>query len=162
MSNLHFQDCDQTIIFEGSEGMTLVFDGVPGPQGEADKRIGGALLTDPGAGLMVTGTSVAIMRIPSDLNGMALVEVGACCHTAGNSGATGVQIRRVRAGVSVNMLSTQITIDANETDSSTAATPAVINSANRSVQTGDQIHFDITSVSSGSVGVFVSFTFDTV
>lgn len=33
MSNLQFQDCDQTIVFEGGEGMTLVFDGVPGPQG---------------------------------------------------------------------------------------------------------------------------------
>lgn len=162
MSNLQFQDCDQTIVFEGSEGMTLVFGGVPGPQGEADKRIGGVLLTDPNAGLMITGNSVAIMRIPSDLNGMSLVEVGACCHTAGNSGTTGVQIRRIRSGASVNMLSTQITIDANETDSSTAATPAVINSSNRSVQTGDQIHFDITSVSSGAIGVFVSFTFDNV
>lgn len=162
MSSIQFQDCEQTIVFEGSEGMTLVFDGVPGPKGEADKRIGGVLLTDPNAGLMLPGTSLAILRIPSALNGMALVEVGACCHTAGNSGTTGVQIRRVRAGVSVDMLSTGITIDANETDSSTAAIPAVINSANRSVQTGDQIHFDITAVSSGSVGVFVSFTFDTV
>lgn len=161
MSVINFQDCDHTIVFEGDD-MELEFGGVPGPQGEADKRIGGVLLTDPLAALMTIGTTKAVLRIPADLNGMALVSVGACCTTAGNSGATTVQIRRVRAGVSVDMLSTAITIDANETDSSTAATAAVINASNRVVQTADQIHFDITSVSSGAVGVFVSFTFDNV
>lgn len=139
--------------------------GAPGPQGppgEADKRIGGVLLSDPQAVVLLTGNSKAVLRVPTDLNGMALVEVGACCTTAGSSGVTTVQMRRVRAGVSVDMLSTAITIDANETDSSTAATAAVINASNRTVQTADQIHFDITSVSSGALGVFVSFTFDEI
>lgn len=158
---IQFVEEPTTIQFVG-EDVTLVFSDVPGPQGEADKRIGGVLLTDPKAGIMSANTSVAIMRIPTDLNGMALVEVGACCNVAGTIGTTSVQIRRVRAGASVNMLSTELTIDANETDSSTAATASAIESTNRVVLTGDQIHFDITSVSTGSVGLFVSFTFDNI
>lgn len=153
----------EVVVEYGPDEITLNFDGVlEGPQGEADKRIGGVLLTDPGAVLVTTGNTKAILRIPQDLNGMALVSVGACCATPGTSGQTTVQMRRVRAGASVDMLSTAITIDANETDSATAATAAVISASNAAVQTADQIHFDITSVSTGALGVFVSFTFDNI
>lgn len=159
-TTIQFVEEPTTVQFLGDD-LSLVFSDVPGPKGEADKRIGGVLLGDPNAGVFIAANSKAVLRIPADLTGMSLVEVGACCTTAGTSGATTIQYRRVRAGASVDMLSTLLTIDANETDSATAATAAVINPANAAVQTADQIHFDITSVSTGSLGVFVSFTFDT-
>ena len=147
---------EDVITFEFTEGL-------PGPQGEADKRMGGVLLSDPNAALFLAGNTKAFIRIPVELNGMSLVTVGASCSTAASSGLTTIQYRRVRAGVAdVDMLSTPITIDANEIDSATAATPPVINAANRTVQTGDQIHFDVDTAGTGVLGVFVSFTFDTI
>jgi hypothetical protein len=46
------------------------------------------------------------------------------------------------------MLSTVITIDSGETDTSTAAAAAVIDTANDDVATGDRIRIDIDAVSS--------------
>ena len=147
---------EDSITFEFTEGLT-------GPQGEADKRMGGVLLSDPNAALFSAGNTKAFIRIPVELNGMSLVTVGASCSTAASSGLTTIQYRRVRAAVAdVDMLSTPITLDAGEIDSATAATPPVINAANRLVQTGDQIHFDVDTAGTGVLGVFVSFTFDTI
>ena len=137
--------------------------GTQGPPGEADKRMGGVLLSDPNAALFSAGNTKAFIRIPIELNGMSLVTVGASCSTAASSGLTTIQYRRVRAAVAdVDMLSTPITLDANEIDSATAATPPVINASDRLVQTGDQIHFDVDTAGTGVLGVFVSFTFDTI
>lgn len=132
--------------------------------GNTDRRarVGGVLLGDPQGQVFAPGATKAIVRIPPELNGMSLTSVGACCTTAGATGTTSIQFRRVRSGGSVDMLSTSITIEAGETDSLTAATQAVINAANRGVQSGDQIHFDVSSVGAGALGVFVSFTFKLV
>ena len=48
------------------------------------------------------------------------------------------------------MLSTLLTIDAGENDSSTAATPAVINGSANTVNDGNVIRFDIDQIGSGS------------
>ena len=151
-----FEFLDESVTFEFSEG-------VPGQQGEADKRMGGVLLSDPGAAILTTGNSKAFIRIPIELNGMTLVTVGASCSTAASSGITEIQYRRVRtAAADVDLLSAPITLDVGEIDSATAAVPPVINSGVAMVQTGDQIHFDIDSVGTGALGIFVSFTFDTI
>ena len=132
-----------------------------GPRGETDRRrIGGVMLSQPGAASPSIGDGKAYLRIPSEMNSLRLTAVGASCTSAGTSGATSVQLRRVRAGVGVDMLSTPITIDANETDSSTAAVAAVIDTNNDDVQTGDQVFFDLDAVSSGARGLYISFTFN--
>lgn len=142
---------DEEFVFE--------FDGVlPGPVNP--RRLGGVLLSTPGGSSPTTGDGKALIRIPEEMNGLRLTAVGASCSTAGSAGTTSVQLRRVRAGVGVDMLSTPVTIDANETDSSTAATAAVIDAANDDVQTGDQIFFDLDSVSAGARGLYISFTFN--
>lgn len=152
---------DNVSVVIENDAITLTLpSGSIGPQGEADKRIGGVLLSDPSAGTLTGGDTKAFIRIPADLDGMVLVDVGAACSTSASSGTTTIQYRRVRAGVSVDMLSTTVTIDANQQDSSTAAVAAVINSANREVLEGDQIHFDLDTVGTGCLGLFVSFTFD--
>lgn len=137
--------------------------GPQGPPGEADKRMGGCLLGDPLAATFHPGISKAVLRIPDELAGMSLFLVGACCSSAASAGTTTIQYRRVRAGsADASMLSTLISIEPGETDSLTAAVQPVINPANRLVAAGDQIHFDVLTVGTGAVGVFVSFTFKTL
>ena len=56
------------------------------------------------------------------------------------------------------MLSTKITIDSTETSTTTAATPAVINTSNDDVATGDIIYLDVDAVQTtkakgGAVGL---------
>ena len=52
------------------------------------------------------------------------------------------------------MLSTPITIDLNEKDSSTAATPSVT-SSNNSISTGDVIRIDVDAVATNTLGLEV-------
>lgn len=118
------------------------------------------LVTDPNGDALTTGNGKAYVRIHPIVNGMNLVTVGASVSTASSSGAITIQIRRVRAGSPVDMLSTPITIDASETDSTTATAP-VIDTANDDVQTADQIYVDVDAAGSGAKGLFVSLTFQT-
>lgn len=92
-----------------------------------------------------TGDGKFFFRVPSTINGWNLISVAAQVYTAGTTGSQTIQIRRTRSGSSVDMLSTPITIDTTETDSSTAAA-AVINTSNDDVATGDRIAVDIDAV----------------
>ena len=124
----------------------------------------GCIMISPsisGAPTLTTGTSKAVVRVASDLNGLILAEVGAGVTEVSSSGAVTVQMRRVRNGVSVNMLTTVITIDQGEYDSTTATAP-VINTANDDVLTGDQIHFDVLTAGANVRGLVVSFTFQPI
>ena len=91
------------------------------------------------------GAGDLFWRVPSVLNSYNLVAVAAQVQTAGVTGTTDVQIRNVTQAA--DMLSTKITIDSTETDSSTAATPAVIDGANDDVATADQLRIDVDAVS---------------
>ena len=95
--------------------------------------------------------------VPVELNGMNLVSVGAHVFTASTSGLPTIQI--FNATDSVDMLSTGITIDANEKDSSTATTAAVINTANDDVATGDEIRIDCDVAGTGTTGLEVRLGF---
>jgi hypothetical protein len=119
----------------------------------------GILVSDPNGSAITTGDGKAYIRIPSRINGFNLTEVAASVSTVSSSGLVTVQIRRVRSGTPVDMLSTAITIDANETDSSTAATAAVINTSNDDIATADQIYIDIDGAGTGTKGLFVTLTF---
>lgn len=89
------------------------------------------------------GAGDVFIPIPIEMNGMNLVSVGAQVQTAGTTNTLDVQIARIRSGTPADMLSTKITIDSTEIDSSTAATPAVINGSNDDVNTGDQLRIDV-------------------
>lgn len=91
------------------------------------------------------GDGAAYFRVPSSLNGMNLVAVAARVITAGTTGTTDIQINNVTQAA--DMLTTKLTIDSGETDSSTAATAAVIDAANDDVATGDLIRIDVDAVS---------------
>ena len=117
----------------------------------------GILVTDPDGDVLFTGDNKAYFRVPAQMNGYLLSAVAASVSTVSSSGAVDVQVRNVTAAA--DMLTTSLTIDASETDSSTAATPAVIDTANDDVSTGDQIAIDIDGAGTGSKGLYISLTF---
>lgn len=92
-----------------------------------------------------TGDAKAFFRIPAELNGMNLTGVAASVYTAGTTNTTDIQIRNKTQ--TADMLTTKLTIDSGETDSSTAATAAVIDTGNDDVATGDIIAIDVDAVS---------------
>ena len=115
---------------------------------------------------LTTGDGKAYFRIPIDLDGMDLVQVGAQVGSAqSTSGTPTVQLTRLRAATAggarsaADMLSTEITIDANEWDSKDASTSPVIDTSNDDVATGDLIRVDVDSAGTGTKGLFVSLGF---
>ena len=98
--------------------------------------------TDLAVGDKAGGTA---FRVPPEMNGWNLVGVAAHVETAGTTGTTDIQIRNVTQ--TADMLSTKITIDSGETDTSSAATAAVIDTNNDDVATADKIAIDIDAIS---------------
>lgn len=102
-----------------------------------------------------TGDGKFYFVVPEELNGMVLVGVRAQVVTAGTTNATNVDLARCAtaatgnacSGTVVDMLSTNITIDSGENSTDTAATPAVIDTANDDVATGQIIRVDVDAVS---------------
>ena len=116
------------------------------------------LVTDPQGAAIATGDGKAYFRVNEYLNGMNLITVGASVSTGSSSGALTIQVRRVRSGSPVDMLSTPITIDVSETDSSTAAA-AVINTSNDDLATADQIFVDIDAAGTDAKGLCITLVF---
>ena len=98
------------------------------------------------------GNGITAFTIPLALNGLVLSavsgEVGAHVYTAGVTGTTDVMIHNLTQAT--DMLTTAITIDAGETDSSTAEAAPVVDTDNNTVSTADVIRFDIDAISSGT------------
>src|SRR5690606_16625741 len=107
---------------------------------------------------LTTGDGKNFYRIPATLNGWRIVAVAAHVTTASSSGAPAFQIHNVTE--SVDVLSTALTIDPNEKDASTAATPAAINTSNNTVATGDELRFDCDTAGTGTKGASVEVTFE--
>jgi hypothetical protein len=119
-------------------------------------RVAQVLVTDPAGDALVTGDGQAFLLVPSQLNGRNITSVAAAVTTQSSSGAVTVQVARVRGGTPVDVLSTALTIDANETTSYTAATPAVINTSNDDLATGDLLRIDVDGAGTGAKGLIVS------
>ena len=92
---------------------------------------------------METGDAKAWFRVPKELVGMKLVDIAGANYTAGTTGTNDTQIRNKTQAE--DLLSTKLTIDSEETDSSTAATPAVIGT-HTALAEGDIIAVDIDAV----------------
>lgn len=113
----------------------------------------------PGGSQVPVGDGKAQFLVTEELNGMNLVRAAAAVTTVSSSGTPTYQVRRQRSGTDVDMLSTKITIDANEKTSYTAATPNVINTTNDDVLTGDLIFPDKDVIGTGENGDIVALTF---
>jgi len=85
------------------------------------------------------GEDALRFRIPAGLNGWNVASIAASRKSG--TGIPSFGLRNVTDGVEV--LTTNVTIDSGETDSSTAATPAVIDAAHDDVATGDQFAIDV-------------------
>ena len=109
---------------------------------------------------LTTGDGKYFFHIDSTLGGMDLIDVHAEVITAGTTGTTDIQINNVTQAA--DMLSTVITIDSAETGSDTAATPAVIDTANDDVVENDLIRIDIDAISTTAPkGLLITLGFKT-
>lgn len=108
---------------------------------------------------LAAGDGKSHFTVPEELDGMNLITVGAHVYTGSSSGNPTFQIHNLTG--SVDMLSTPITIDATEKDSSTATTPAIINTANDDVATGDELRFDCDVAGTGAKGMEIRLGFRT-
>lgn len=107
---------------------------------------------------LTTGDNKMKICIPAHMNGLSLTAAHAFVTTASSSGTPTIAIRNTTNG-NVDMLSTNITIDANEYTSYTAATPPVINTSNDNVATGDIIAIDCDAAGNSAKGLGVILIF---
>ena len=106
---------------------------------------------------LATGDGKRYCTIPAELNGWNLVAVMAAVYTVSSSGTPTVQVHNLTD--TADMLSTRITIDANEYSSATAAAPPAINGAADDVATGDRLRIDVDVAGTGTKGLDVVLTF---
>jgi hypothetical protein len=121
------------------------------------KRVIQVQFGDPGGDAVSTGDGAAYITISSELNGYNLVDADASVTTVSSSGTPTYQIYNVTQ--TADMLSTEITIDASENTSYTAATPPVIDTNNDDVATGDILRIDKDVAGTGEKGDTVILTF---
>lgn len=98
--------------------------------------------------------------VPDSLNGCDLTNVNAAvAANTFSSGTYAIDIYNVTQAA--DMLSTAMTIDAGETSTTSAATPAVIDAANDDVATDDIIRIDVTTIGGGgsSQGLWITLEF---
>jgi len=104
------------------------------------------------------GNGITHITIPSTLDGKNLSSAQAHVYTVGTGSTTTVQLHNLTDGQ--DMLSTAITIDASEKDSSTAATPSVTGNYTE-VSTADVIRIDVDVVATSTLGLEVRMVFNT-
>lgn len=114
---------------------------------------------------LTTGDGKCYWPVHPDFNTWVIVGVSAHVGAAvSSSGAVNVDIDVCGAvatgircsGTNRDLLSTNITIDANEDGTETAATPAVINTANDDLATGEWVRFNIDGAGTGTQGLYVT------
>ncbi len=95
-------------------------------------------------GLQITLSDEAYFFIPSTMNGMNLIRAKAFVTTVGSSGNTIIQIKNNTRYSSFNILSTALTIPANQLYSN----DGVVNAAYDDVQTNDSLKVFVSSLAS--------------
>lgn len=94
------------------------------------------------------GDGITAVTIPDTFDGLNLYSIGGHVYTAGTGSTTDVQLYNLTTGN--DMLSTKLTIDATELDSSTAATAAVINGSYDNVSTATVLRVDVDQIGSST------------
>ena len=102
----------------------------------------------PDADDTYVGDGITAVTIPDTFDGLNLYSIGGHVYTAGTGSTTDVQLYNLTTGN--DMLSTKLTIDATELDSSTAATAAVINGSYDNVSTATVLRVDIDQIGSST------------
>ena len=134
----------------------LAYEGRRGPQGDPANGYPLIWKVQAPTDALNTGDGLDYLFIPPELNGANLVVAHAALVTPG-TGTTTIQIRNVTQ--TADMLSTRITIDSAEQDSSTAS-PSVIDTANDDVAQFDKIACDIDAAAAGAKGLVLLLRFE--
>lgn len=99
--------------------------------------------------LIITGDGKYALTVPELLDGYNLTDITGKVWTASaSSGPISIMLRNATQGV--DMLSTALTIDDTETDSSTAATAVVIDTSNDDVAAYDELYIDVDDAGDGA------------
>lgn len=98
---------------------------------------------------LATGTNKAYCRAP---HALTITDIRASLLTASSSGAVTIDVNKNGSTI----LSTKLTIDANEKTSETAATPAVLTST--ALADDDEITVDIDGAGTGAAGLILTIT----
>ena len=109
------------------------------------------------ASAISAGDGAMFIAIPNTLNGKDLISCGGHLYTAATSGVVEVMLHNVESAVDI--LSSKLTWDTTEKDTSTAASQAVIDTNNDNVLVGESIRVDIDSAASGAKGMELRLTF---
>lgn len=117
-------------------------------------------VTDPAGAAISTGDGQAYFVVPTSIGGMDLVSVAAAVVGAQSSSGT-VSVAIYNVTQAADMLSVNVTIDANENTSYTAATGPTIDTANDDVATGDILRVDIDGAGTGAKGLVIHLGFHT-
>ena len=104
---------------------------------------------------LVSGNGRAYFpRIPSYLNGWKIIEVAA--NMVAGTALVVVQLHNLTQ--TADILTVELTIDANEKDSKDATTPAVIDTGENTLATGDRIRVDVDDEGAGTTWYDVQIT----
>ena len=121
--------------------------------GSEKKRTLSVLVNDSTA--LASGDGKAYFpRIPSWMNGWEIIDVAA--NVVAGTGLVTLMIHNLTQAADI--LTTALTIDANEKDSKDAATPAVIDSGEKIVSTGDRLRVDVDGQGTGTTWCEVQVT----
>ena len=105
---------------------------------------------------LYTGDGIARMVVPSTLDGLNLLSINAHVFTAGSSGPNTIMMHNQTLGQ--DMLTTPVTVEVSEVDSSTSSTPAVTSAYNK-VTEADVLRIDVDAISTGAKGLEIRMTF---
>lgn len=109
-----------------------------------------------------TGDGKKYVPIPAALAGFNIIRAHAILFAKSTSGTPTFQVARGRradatsAHTFADVLSTVITVDENEFDSRTAATPPVVNASNDDLADGDLIRIDCDVAGTNSTGAWIT------
>lgn len=116
---------------------------------------------------VTTGDGKFYLPVPDELAGWNIIHVSAHLGAVvSSSGAVTIDLARCAAvatgircsGTVADILSTNSTVDANEDGTETAATPAVIDTANDDLPTAGHIRFDVDGAGTSTQGLLVKVT----
>ena len=95
--------------------------------------------------------------LPPDLAGYNLTDIQVHVFTVSSSGLPTFQLQNVTQ--TADILTTEVTIDENEKDSNTAATPHLINTGEDDYTAGDELQLDCDIAGTGTKGCQLTLTF---
>jgi len=115
------------------------------------------MVSDPAGSDLSIGDGKAYFRVSDKMNDMHLSAVAAHVVEPSSSGLPTFQVHNVT--VTVDMLTTKVSVDVGENDSVDATTPAVIDEDNHVVNTGQLLRIDCDIAGTDTVGAFVELQF---